>query len=177
MDLENVSSIDSLGEGTFSSSYRVMRKGEEEYIVIKAYKAEKISEEMEDLILERLTPLMKLSSENFLRLHDCYFLRNDEGTLFCVEMEYAKLGNLADLLQSQRIHNIQNTEHKKLAFCIQIAKGLSHFHAANLVHNNIRFNNVFVFPDSLLKLGEPDYHMVTGIKFLRKRYDDLNAKA
>jgi serine/threonine protein kinase len=58
-------------------------------------------------------------------------------------LEYSSIGSLADLQKTPRIL----THQQKLTLSLDVAKGLHAIHHSNVIHGDIKSENVLVFPD------------------------------
>jgi len=92
-----------------------------------------------------------LGSSNILR---CYGLlvekdqENENSERISLVLEYARHGNLFDYLQ----HHSVSWE-KKIKMCQQIAEGLEYCHKKNIIHLDVKPENVLVDDDEIPKLA------------------------
>ncbi|XP_059176238.1 mitogen-activated protein kinase kinase kinase 3-like [Physella acuta] len=134
-----------LGKGGFGTVHLVIdtnRKDEEKFV------AKKISQSQKDLSkwMNEASILIKLRHERIVQFHG--FQKNEtEIDLF---LEFIKLGTLADFIKRNIRLNVELTRH----FTIQILEGVKYLHENNILHLDIKGNNILMADESNIKLTD-----------------------
>jgi serine/threonine protein kinase len=80
-----------------------------------------------------------------------HFISDD--TLY-IELEYAKGGNLTNLIRQQKYTNSYFDEETVLWFFYQLANAIDYIHEMGIMHRDIKALNIFFMQSGLLKLGD-----------------------
>lgn len=72
----------------------------------------------------------------------------ESGAPLCMVMEYMTHGTLANYLKDH-----QPTPEQALAFCKGIAAGLHHIHLQNVLHKNLRAQNILLTDNLTVKIA------------------------
>lgn len=154
-----------LGEGSYSSVYEVCKEDTKKYYAIKLCK------EDEDVSKNEITILRKLGKhQNIVELHDSFYYKNKKkktkhlcmvlDNLGCdlnvIKRLFKYKGDLADseiesCSSNSNNSNLSNNEitrgipinlSKKLGY--QILNALSHMHNKNIIHTDLKLENILV---------------------------------
>jgi len=99
-----------------------------------------------------------------VRYYDAWF----ENDILFIQTEFCERGTLADLAQTTH----EFTEQELLNILAQVARGLRHFHSLNLVHLDIKPENIYIASNGLYKIGDfglvcrADAREVSEVRFL-----------
>ncbi|KAI4105445.1 MAG: hypothetical protein L6R37_002708 [Teloschistes peruensis] len=126
---------------------------------VVAYKRAVLGKDMSDPIADRIRVISNellttchpplRSHPNIVRLHGIAF--ETEGPADALNAmpvlvpEVAELGNLAEVLETARKEDRAIAFEDKLSLCIDIAHGLEILHACDIVHGDVKCENVLVF--------------------------------
>ena len=150
--MENFEILEKLGEGSFSTVYKVRRKIDNQLYALKKVSLQNLKEKN---ILNSLNEIRLLASikSNYIISYKEAFYEEKENSLIII-MEYADNGDL-----SNKIKNIkkfrQHFEEKEIwIIFIQLIKGLKSLHDLNILHRDIKSANVFLFQNGMVKLGD-----------------------
>ncbi|KAL8703472.1 MAG: hypothetical protein Q9201_003346 [Fulgogasparrea decipioides] len=135
---------------------------------VVAYKRAVLGKDMSDPIADRIRVISNellttchpplRSHPNIVRLHGIAF--ETEGPADALNAmpvlvpEVAELGNLAEVLETARKEDRALAFQDKIALCIDIAHGLEILHACDIVHGDVKCENVLVF-EKEDQLGPP----------------------
>ena len=144
--------LSKLGEGAYSTVYKVKRIIDNQVYALKKVKLMNLSEKEKENSLNEVRILASVKS-NFVVSYKEAFFDEKDNTLGIV-MEFADRG---DLYQ-------QIVAHKKIAkffeesdiwrIFIQLVKGLKALHDLKILHRDMKSANVFLFSNGCAKLGD-----------------------
>ena len=69
-------------------------------------------------------------------------------------MEYAQQGSLDKLINERKARNEPFTEDEILNYFTQICLGVKHIHKHNILHRDIKDQNIFLTKNFVVKLGD-----------------------
>lgn len=142
-----------IGSGSFSDVYSVRHKHRpEEMYAIKKSKRKIHSKK------ERAEFLREVELANNMPSHPNvveYFRAWQDELIFYVQMELCQEGTLRHLMQREQgaIH-LPAYEPRLWEIVLHIARGLAHIHAYDVVHCDIKPDNILVSADGLFKIGD-----------------------
>ena len=105
--------------------------------------------------MKEVTFLKKLNSPLFIHVYHSFFEQNEHGSwYFCILMEYAQKGDLLRyFISNARERNTVIEEAEIWRICKSVAKGLSILHSRNIVHKDIKPQNILVMKDLSVKVS------------------------
>ncbi|CAI2364136.1 unnamed protein product [Moneuplotes crassus] len=156
--------ISEIGSGATGTVYKCKLKSDEsqEKYAIKRIKIGKKSKD----VLKEVFMLKNISHPNIIKLHTSFV---DSEYLYMV-MEYADGGDLLSLIKKQKDAGKFFSEKCIWNFARQILLGILHLHANDIIHRDLKSQNVMI-KDGVLKIGD-----LGESKFLNKM-DYLSGKA
>ena len=79
--------------------------------------------------------------------------RNFEGFIYMI-IEYAEYGTLSDWIEKQKNQNVQIDTEQILLWMTMLFLGLYETHQKNLIHRDIKSDNLFICKNNILKIGD-----------------------
>lgn len=146
--MEKYSFIKVLGEGSFGAAWLVARKSDGLQFAAKEIRLAGLSPEDRNGAMREVSVLSRLHHPNIIRYEE-HFMHN--RSLFIV-MEYADNRDLYSLIQSRR--GALFTEEEVLRYFSQLCLALSYLHEKNVLHRDIKSQNVFLTKMGIVKLGD-----------------------
>jgi NIMA (never in mitosis gene a)-related kinase len=137
--------ISQLGRGASGRTYVVRHWNGVELFALKAMN---LAEEESTAMNTELMSMIRLSHPSIIRYIE-HFVADD---LLCIVMEYAKGGDLAQLITRQNGNRF--SEEQIWWYLDQIAEGLRHLHYHHVIHRDLKPANIFVADDGTLKIGD-----------------------
>ena len=144
--------LQKLGEGAYSTVYKVKRLIDNNIYALKKVKLLNLSDKEKSNALNEVRILASVKSNNVISYKEAFF--DEKDSTLGIVMEYADKGDLY-----QRI-----IEHKKTAkffeeseiwnIFIQLVKGLKSLHDLKILHRDLKSANVFLCSDGTVKLGD-----------------------
>jgi len=139
--------IEKIGTGTWSEVYSGLNKKNNEKVAIKKIRKIKIStDKMRDQIQREINIQKNLKHPNIIELYEAF---EDDYNIHLV-LEYAEKGELFYELQSRHPFS----ESKSAMYITDICKGADYCHKSNVIHRDIKAENILISSDGHLKLGD-----------------------
>lgn len=139
--------IEKLGEGGMANVYKARCKILKRYISIKILKQELASdEEFVRKFKDEAMEVAKLSNNNIVNVYDI----GTEGNINYIVMEYVDGKTLKEYINNVGILSFKLA----LDFSIQICNALSVAHDINLIHRDIKSQNILVSNSGIIKVTD-----------------------
>ena len=146
-----------LGAGSFGEAWLARPKNCDRYFVIKEMKLlPNLKQEERDRINNEVKIIRGCSHMNIIKYKD-YFItqENDFVSTISIVMEYAECGDLHQSIQRQReIEKFYFTETQVRNWFVQICFALQYLHKKNILHRDLKTQNIFIASNKILKLGD-----------------------
>ena len=151
--------IDKIGEGAFSSVYKVKRKEDGLVYALKKVKFLKLKEKEKLNSLNEIRILSSINSQNVISYKEAFF--DEKDSTLNIIMEYADKGDLFQLISEYKKKKEHFEENEIWDALIQLLNGLKALHDLNILHRDLKSANVFLFSNGLAKLGDLNVSKVT----------------
>lgn len=99
------------------------------------------------MIIHEISNLKRLEHRNILKFYECYIIDDNKYVLVT---EFCEGGCLTTGLLQVKF----SQEHEKIAVCQQIAEGLAFAHSQNIIHRDLKLENIFVGQGNVIKIGD-----------------------
>ena len=150
--MENFEIINKLGDGSYSSVYKVKRKIDNQIYALKKVKLMNLSEKEKLNSLNEVRILASIKSNFVISYKEAFFDEKD-NTLGII-MEFADNKDLYQKIMECKKKKIYIEENDIWKIFIQLVKGLKALHDLKILHRDIKSANVFLFKDGRTKLGD-----------------------
>ena len=153
MSLDNFEIIKYIGNGSFGIVYKVRRKIDNKIYALKKVNMKNLSEKEKINSLNEITFLSSFSHQNIISYKESFYDKKTESLNLI--LEYASEGDLKSKIINQK--NIKRVYFKEKIiwyYFIQIVKGLKILHDNNLIHRDLKSENIFICKNGILKLGD-----------------------
>lgn len=139
--------IEKLGEGGMANVYKARCKILKRFISIKILKQELAEdEEFVRKFKDEAMEVAKLSNNNIVNVYDI----GTEGELHYIVMEYVDGKTLKEYINESGVLSIKLA----LDFSVQICNALAAAHAINLIHRDIKSQNILVSNSGVIKVTD-----------------------
>ncbi|KAH8582014.1 NEK Ser Thr kinase family [Cryptosporidium sp. chipmunk genotype I] len=145
-----------IGEGGFGECYLIeTKKGElkQEKLVAKVVNMSGMTEIEKNKSIQEIKILNIINHMNLVKLVESYTTKN----LLCIIMELGEYGSLDGEIEARRKggkDNIYFAEDEILFIFLQILLGVKYLHDNNIIHCDIKSNNVILFSNGMVKLSD-----------------------
>ena len=150
--MENFEILEKLGEGSYSTVYKVKRKIDNQIYALKKVKLLNLKEKEKKNSLNEVRLLASIKSNYVISYKEAFFDEKD-STLGMV-MEYADSGDLHKKIIEHKNNKKYFDEIEIWKIFIQLVKGLKALHDLQILHRDLKSANVFLFKNGLAKLGD-----------------------
>ena len=150
MSLDNFEIIKYIGNGSFGIVYKVRRKIDNKIYALKKVNMKNLSEKEKINSLNEITFLSSFSHQNIISYKESFYDKKTESLNLI--LEYASEGDLKSKIINQK--NIKRVYFKEKIiwyYFIQIVKGLKILHDNNLIHRDLKSENIFICKNGILK--------------------------
>ncbi|XP_066985416.1 uncharacterized protein [Macrobrachium rosenbergii] len=156
--------VSRIGRGTFGEAWLVASTCSGRRYVIKEVRVDEMSEEELEKTRTEATILARCKHSSIIRYKE-YFMLQDPATM-CLVMEYADGGDLAEKVKAAKRKGETLTESTILHWFIQVIFAVQYLHANNILHRDLKTQNIFLTKTNLVKVG--DFGIA---RFLRDKQD------
>ena len=164
--LKDFETLKILGKGSFSSVYLVKRKKDSKIYALKSVFLEKLSKKQQENSVNEVRILASIHNQNVISYKEAFW--DDSNSTLNIIMEYADDGDLLTKIKQMKQEKVYFEEEKIWDYAIQIIKGLKSLHDKNIIHRDLKSENIFLFKkNSLCKIGDMNVSKVLKEKLLR----------
>eukprot|EP01017_Pseudomicrothorax_dubius_P002574 TRINITY_DN10130_c0_g1_i4.p1 TRINITY_DN10130_c0_g1~~TRINITY_DN10130_c0_g1_i4.p1 ORF type:complete len:427 (+),score=51.51 TRINITY_DN10130_c0_g1_i4:97-1377(+) len=139
-----------LGKGGYGIVYKVKSLLDQQIYVMKTIDLSKESHERQLRFLHEVKVLRRLKHPNVIQYHNAFI---ENGGLHII-MEYAKRGDLHQLMERRTSAGRCFTEKELWSFAFDIFHGVSYLHRNSIIHCDLKPHNVFIDNCGRLKIGD-----------------------
>ncbi|NXG21815.1 E2AK2 kinase, partial [Grallaria varia] len=164
--LDNFKLIEPIGEGGFGNVFKATSKCDKITYAIKRVQFTKN-------VVREAEGLARLTHENIVRYHWSWMGHdyvtcsdsslNSDKIIPClfIQMEFCEQGTLAKwVAKNRKDRNYHEMAQSKF---LQILKGVEYIHSENLIHRDLKPQNIFISKDDKIKIG--DFGLVTSVAY------------
>ena len=134
-----------LGDGAYSSVFKVQRHDDSEIYALKLVKIMSLSDKEKENALNEVRILASIDHPNVIGFKEAFI---DESTSYlCLVMEYADSGDIFQKICACQQKETYLKEKKIWYVFIQVVRGLRAFHQRKILHRDMKSANIFLFRD------------------------------
>ena len=140
-----------LGEGSFGYIAKVKSRLNHKIYAMKKIDISKIKEDKVVKLMENETKVLAdLDNPMVVKYYKTF---NEDGALFIL-MEFMDNGDIGGIYKASKILEKPIPEERIYDIFIQAMRGLTYIHSKNLLHRDIKPDNLFITVDGNVKLGD-----------------------
>ena len=152
MSMNNFDIIEKLGEGSYSTVFKVHRKSDSQVYAMKKVKFNSLNQRDKQNALNEIRFLASISHPNVVGYKEVFI--DDTSSSLCLVMEYAGKGDLLQMVNAHKKNGTFFSEPEIWSIFVQSVKGLRALHQKNILHRDIKSANIFVNSDNTVQLGD-----------------------
>ena len=137
--------IKKLGDGSYSTVYKVQRHDDPDIYALKKVKIMSLSDKEKENALNEVRILASIEHPNVIGFKEAFI--DEASSSLCLVMEYADNGDIFQKICSYQRRETYIKEKKVWYVFIQILRGLKAFHARKILHRDMKSANIFLFKD------------------------------
>jgi len=142
-----------LGEGAFSSVWRVKRISDSQEYAMKKVKLTPLSEKEKQNAINEVRILASINNPNIIGYKEAFF--EDVPLTLCIVMEHAGGGDILNKINQHQKSNTHFKEKDIWRYATQMIMGLKTLHDMKILHRDLKCANVFLSTDGkAAKLGD-----------------------
>ena len=144
--------ISKLGEGAYSTVFKVKRVVDNQIYALKKVKLLNLSEKEKENSLNEVRILASVKSNFVVSYKEAFF--DEKDNTLCIVMEFADRGDLYQKIVAHKKSAKFFEESDIWRIFIQLVKGLQALHDIKILHRDMKSANVFLFSNGCAKLGD-----------------------
>ena len=144
--------LSKLGEGAYSTVYKVKRLVDGNVYALKKVKLLNLSEKEKSNALNEVRILASIKSHFVISYKEAFF--DEKDSTLGIVMEYADRGDLYQKIVEHKKSAMFFEESDIWRIFIQLVKGLKALHELKILHRDLKSANVFLLSDGSAKLGD-----------------------
>ena len=150
--MNNFQIMSKLGEGAYSTVFKVKRNIDNKIYALKKVKLLNLSEKEKENSLNEVRILASVKSNFVVSYKEAFF--DEKDNTLCIVMEFADRGDLYQKIVQHKKSAILFEESDIWRIFIQLVKGLKSLHDLKILHRDMKSANVFLFSNGSAKLGD-----------------------
>ena len=151
--------ISKLGEGAYSTVYKVMRIVDKKIYALKKVKLLNLSDKEKENALNEVRILASVKSNFVVSYKEAFF--DEKDRTLCIVMEFADNGDLYQKITEHKKRSLFFEESTIWRIFVQLVKGLKALHDLNILHRDLKSANVFLYSNGEAKIGDLNVSKVT----------------
>ena len=144
--------LSKLGEGAYSTVFKVKRIVDNQIYALKKVKLLNLSEKEKENSLNEVRILASVKSNFVVSYKEAFF--DEKDNTLCIVMEFADRGDLYQKIVAHKKSAKFFEESDIWRIFIQLVKGLKALHDLKILHRDMKSANVFLFSNGCAKLGD-----------------------
>ena len=152
MSLKDFEILGKIGEGAYSTVFKVRRKSDNEIYALKKVVMRKLKTKEKNNALNEIRILASINHPNVISYKQAFF--DAESETLCIIMEYADGGDLYQRILDSKKKSITMSESFLWHILIKLCRSLKALHDLSIMHRDIKSANVFLTKEGRVKLGD-----------------------
>jgi len=157
--MEDFQIISKLGEGAYSTVYKVMRIVDRKIYALNKVKLLNLSDKEKENALNEVRILASVKSNYVVSYKEAFF--DEKDRTLCIVMEFADNGDLYQKITEHKKRSIFFEESTIWRIFIQLVRGLKSLHDLNILHRDLKSANIFLYSNGEAKIGDLNVSKVT----------------
>lgn len=152
MSIADFETIQKLGEGAYSTVFKVRRISDKKLYALKQVNFGPLKEKEKENALTEVRILASVIHANVVAYKEA-FIDQSTNTL-CIVMEFADYGDLFQKINKHKKHRTVFKEGEIWSLLIQATRGLKALHDLGIMHRDLKSANIFLNMDRSVKIGD-----------------------
>ncbi len=151
--------LSKLGEGAYSTVFKVTRTVDRKTYALKKVKLLNLSDKEKENALNEVRILASVKSNYVVSYKEAFF--DEKDRTLCIVMEFADNGDLYQKIVEHKKKAMFFEESEIWRIFIQLVKGLKALHDLKILHRDLKSANVFLYNNGDAKIGDLNVSKVT----------------
>ena len=156
--------LKAIGKGSFSQVYLVKRKKDSKIYALKSVYLERLEKKQQESSINEVRILASVQHPNVISYKEAFW--DDNTNSLNIVMEYADDGDLYTKIKKMKEQKIIFDEKIIWDYSIQIIQGLKALHDKNIMHRDLKSENIFITKNNRCKIGDMNVSKVLKEKLL-----------
>ena len=156
--------LKAIGKGSFSQVYLVKRKKDSKIYALKSVYLEMLEKKQQESSINEVRILASVQHPNVISYKEAFW--DDNTNSLNIVMEYADDGDLYTKIKKMKEQKIIFDEKIIWDYSIQIIQGLKALHDKNIMHRDLKSENIFITKNNRCKIGDMNVSKVLKEKLL-----------
>ena len=153
-----------IGKGSFGSVYLVKRKKDAKIYALKSVILSNLPKSQQESSVNEVRILASVHHQNVISYKEAFW--DDNTSSLNIVMEYADDGDLYTKIKKMKEEKIFFEEKTIWDYTIQIIQGLKALHDKNIMHRDLKSENIFLTKNYKCKIGDMNVSKVLKEKLL-----------
>lgn len=151
MSLKKYKKVKYLGKGSYGAAILVhLRSNKAEKFVIKEIVIGHMPESEKESTMNEVEVLRQMHHSNIAMYVESFI----EGSRLYIVMEFADGGDLSGAIQRRKDSKTKWPENEVMRMFVQVCLALKHVHEQNILHRDLKSQNIFLTSKGIVKLGD-----------------------
>ena len=150
--LSDFETIKKIGKGSFGSVYLVKRKKDSKIYALKSVVLSNLAKNQQESSVNEVRILASVHHQNVISYKEAFW--DDNTSSLNIVMEYADDGDLYTKIKKMKEEKIFFEEKTIWDYTIQIIQGLKALHDKNIMHRDLKSENIFLTKNYKCKIGD-----------------------
>jgi NIMA (never in mitosis gene a)-related kinase len=165
MSVSDFEILTKIGDGAYSTVYKVRRLIDRKIYALKKVSIEQLSEKERKNALNEVRIMASIQHPNVISYKQSFI--SDKDHSLNLVMEFADSGDLLQKIQNSKRRSVRLNEKFVWSVLIQVTMGLNALHQLGVHHRDLKSANVFLNKDGTVKLGDMNVSKVSKDGFLK----------
>lgn len=152
MSIKDFEILAKIGEGSYSSVFKVLRKSDQNIYAMKKVVMRKLKPKEKSNALNEIRILASIDHPNIISYKQAFFDEDNES--LCIIMDYADGGDLYQRILDHKKRSSPMSENFIWHLLIKLTRALKVLHEMRIMHRDLKSANVFLGKDGKVKLGD-----------------------
>ena len=152
--MSNFEIISKIGNGAYSTVYKVRRKKDKKIYALKKVKFINLTPREKQNTLNEVRLLASIKSPFVIGYKEAYVEKEDNNKFLCIVMEYADKGDLFQKINYLKKKKLKFQEIDVWKIFLQMTRGLKSLHDLKIIHRDLKSENIFLFSNGTAKIGD-----------------------
>mmetsp|Transcript_16830 Transcript_16830/g.27674 ORF Transcript_16830/g.27674 Transcript_16830/m.27674 type:complete len:473 (-) Transcript_16830:374-1792(-) len=150
MSLAGFKILKFIGKGSYGSVYKVLRKSDDKEYALKEVNIKPMSQKEREEAVNEIRLLASINSPFVIGYYEAFC----EGDKIYIVTEYAENGDLSRKVKKYKSKGQTFDESLVWSIFWQLCTGLRALHQLNILHRDMKSQNIFLMSDDTIKIGD-----------------------